>query len=553
MQKTSLFSLLGALLLSFTGFAQSTWDYRYEFLGTDAYQSSTSNSISEVGTDYYVIANMPAQSFPSNQKAFGILQADVATGVAAIGQSFVYGHTETSMEGNAIHSTTAHSFVTGYYDNARSMLLFKRDNATGAVLASKGVYINDISYEVGVDIVLTPSSPIPYMAVGYTGATAANTYPMIVTFDVNLGLHQVAYYPQTRTGSHVVSQGIHNSQGDVILVGAFRPTDASGTPTGPGELFTMKINVNGVVIGSIKYYPIQGSSCIHPSIQEIGTTDEYLVAYGDGTTTLFLTQLNSARNPIWGKSYDLSLGMGYTKPIQVMRWNTGDITIAFSGTRISGNWVTGLLELDAIGALNTGSEWYDSPVAQYQEGNAAIQNSTGGVLLATAGVISGLPGNIQLISERNAVVSNCESAIGPVFDHSLSLTPQDHSYSRLTFAHEMPVDIIMDFGVGNRYECNSTTRIPGPTGVFKKDPTSVSEISSPETVIAPTVGSIFNIKGITNDVNLIEVVGINGQVVKTIIPHSSEAALDLSGFDNGIYFVKIASGSGIDTHRIIKN
>lgn len=551
MKKTSLLTLTGVFLFIINGFSQ-TWDYRYEFLGLDAYQNSTSNSINEVGSDYYVIANMPAQSFISNQKAFGILQADVGTGVAASGQSFAYGHHETSMEGNAIYSTATNCFVTGYYDNARSMLLMKNDNSTGAVLASKAVYISDVSYEVGVDIVSTPSSPIPYMAVGYTGSTPANTYPMIVTFDANLGLHQVAYYPQSRTGSHVVTQGIHTSKDDIILVGAFRPTDPNGNTTGPGELFTMRITVNGVVSGAIKYYPIQGATCIHPSIQEIGTNDEYLVAYGDATTTLFLTELNSSRNPNWARSYDFSLGMGYTKPIQVMHWPSNDITIAFSGTRLSGNWVTGMLELNSTGIPVAGSEWYDSPVAQNQQGNAAYQNASGGVLLATTGVISGVPANIQLISERNSAMSTCESAIGPVIDNSINLTPQDFSYSRLTFSYEMPADIVMDIGGGHRYECNSTTRIPGPTGLFKKNPTSVEGMTENALSINPTIGSTFKVTGIEGDVKQIEVVSISGQVMQTIAPKSTELLLELSNFEAGIYFVKVTSDSGTETHKIIK-
>ena len=528
-----------------------TWDYRYEFLGSNTYQNSTSNSLSEASGDYYAIANDQGWPLPSH-KFFGILQANATSGVASVGKTFAYGDIVNEMEGNAIHSDALHSYVVGYYEDAGSMLIMKRDNSTGAVMGAKAVYINDISQEYGTDLVKISSGFIRYMAVGQTAPSNGISYPMIVTFDTGLGLHQVAYYPQTRAGTHVVTQGILTSQGDVMLVGAFRPTGANGTPTGPGELFTMKISTVGVAIGGIKYYPIQGTSCIHPSITEIGTKDEYLVAFGDGATNLFVTHLDGARVAIWAKQYDMSLGMNSVKPVQIMDWASGDVTLSFTGPRRSGNNVTGLLELNGVGNLVPGSEWYDSPVAQTQIGSASFQGSNGGVLLATTGTLSGQPGNIQLISERLTAASTCESAIGPVLDNAINLVDIDASYTRGTFANEMPVNIMVDLGYGQRFECTSTT--PTATnGTFKKNPTSVADAAADDLNISPSIGSgVFQVNNIPDDVTSIEVVGLSGQQLSSIAIQGSLADIDLSAYEPGVYLVKVQGAGSSDVLRIVK-
>lgn len=540
---------LTVLTTSLSTMAQ-TWDYRYEFLGWNTYQNSTSNSLSEASGDYYAIANDQGWPPPSH-KFFGILQTDLS-GVAATGKTFAYGDIVNEMEGNAIHSDALHSYVVGYYEDAGSMLIMKRDNSTGAVIGSKGVYINDISQEYGTDLVKISNGFVRYMAVGQTSPSNGISYPMIVTFDTGLGLHQVAYYPQTRVGTHVVTQGILTSQGDVMLVGAFRPTGANGQHTGPGELFTMKISTVGVAIGGIKYYPIQGTSCVHPSITEIGTKDEYLVAFGDGSTNLFAAHLDASRVAMWAQQYDMSLGMNYARPMQIMDWASGDITISFGGARLSGNNVTGLLELDGVGGLVPGSEWYDSPVAQTQIGCASIQGSNGGVLLATTGTLSGQPGNIQLISERQSLSSTCESAIGPVLDNGINLVDVDFTYTRGTFANEMPVNIMADLGYGQRFECTSTTPTAS-NGTFKKNPTSVEGAVSNSLSISPSIGSgVFEVLNIPSDVLSIDVLNLNGQVVTSVAVQGALAHINLSTYEQGVYLVKVQGANGSDVLRIVK-
>ena len=98
----------------------------------------------------------------------------------------------------------------------------------------------------------------------------------------------------------------------------------------------------------------------------------------------------------------------------------------------------------------------------------------------------------------------------------------------------------------------STTAIYVDNLYFYKGTVGTNELDRAEFNIFPNpTNDVWNIKSSQN-IELIQVFNVQGQLVITQTPNSETASINAAGLTNGIYFVKFSSHKGSKSVKLIK-
>ena len=523
-------------LLISTGstWAMAQWNNTFEINANSVYQLPVSNSMVEV------VCTSPDQLWTVLPIDFGSScgnriwahKTDISGNT--LGSYEISVGAEVNLDPMAIEQFWADMFIAG------SMQDCNTGNKDGFIMVmdNNGSFSSAVKIPIGglieiLDIIpLAPkgASSSDFMAIGIVKDPQYGLDPISIVFDQGLTVLSTRVYHIP--GDNIPHQGVLNSSGNVSIVG-------TETNTSNKKLFTMELDVNGMVNGPYMNYFNGSTEVVSPSIcvQNNNLLITAGIEVGSGTHDFLVASMDqNNRTMNWSKTYDYQY---YDEGLQVFD-EAGDITVSFGSQDYSGNIYHGLMFLDANGNFNAAESYqsYNGPMPF-----ATIQSSASSATYYQAGYSGS---TLNLVEEGQSISSSCATtwSTSPVTtnftDNQMSYTSNSLSSQSMTF--------YVQSITGDVYDCMGTS-----TTTFKKSATSIGSVNDLGLSVFPTASTdIINFNLETPQDGLLRVMSMEGKVLYSETFKSSQGSINISNLATGQYILSLSSENGESRSMITK-
>ena len=476
--------------------------------------------------------------------------------------------------------------------NSNADIFLAKYDANGNVLWAKsaeGMY-DDFAYSIAVDTsgntYVTGSFNSPYLTFGSTTLTNAGGDDIfLVKYDAN-GNVLWAKSPGGAASDDATSVAVDVS-GNIYLAGYFfSPTitfdSITLTNVGSQNIFIAKYDTNGNVIwakcagGTDNDDAFSIAVDVSGNIYMTGGFTSPIISFGSTTLTntnsyidIFLSKYDANGNVLWAKSFwgtgddyatslssdafgniymagyfYSSLGFGSTILTNVDNtYNATDLFIAKFDANGNSQWAKSAggmnndyassISVDALGNTYVAGCFYSdtiifSPITLTNEGYQNI-------------FISKYEANGNVLWAISAGGKKCDEA------NSIAVDASGNIYALGIFSSPT-----INFDSTILTNVDSTGYYPDIFLAKLCSSTGITEINSENTINIFPNPAIDNLTIETPQKSEIEILNIEGQIIKSISVNNNHTSIDISSFARGMYFVKVKTENGVEVKKFVK-